>query len=553
MRYVALLFLLIVAASAQTNKKEDSSSIEGRALNSVTSEPVGKASLLLMRTDSTQPSYDWARSYGAISDAGGVFVIRNIAPGKYRLRASRNGFITLEYGTRDSQRSGTELDLGHPQQLKGVDFRLTPHGVIAGTVLDADGEPLAQVQVQLLRSQYVKGKKVLATTNTASTNDLGEYRWAGLTPGKYYVYAEDFRGLPPASESKEEYVPVYYPGVANAAGAIPVEVAPGANVRGVDLMLRKAPTATVKGRVVIDLPDAYGTPAVRFSLETGHDNSAAGSWHVPSARVNASGEFEVRGLTPGSYTAMAEIAKGGRGYTGSTAVEVAGTDIEGVVITIGIGVSVSGRIRVEGETSQDLQGTAVRFQRGGPGVEFNSPGWTCRIARDRTFKIENLDPARYGVLIDGLPDGYYAKSIRVGEVEITYSGVDLTTGALGQVDILLSPKAGLVSGSVQNPKTGQPTSGVTVVLVPKEKERLAISTFYRETATDEHGRFTFKSVIPGEYKAYAWEDVEASAWLDRDFMQPFEDKGEPVTVGENARANVQVNLIPADSQIDKLK
>jgi hypothetical protein len=318
-------------------------------------------------------------------------------------------------------------------------------------------------------------------------------------------------------------------------------------------VLRKAPTATVKGRVVIELPDAHGPLDVRFSAQTGHDNSAVGTWRTPPAKVDALGGFEIHGLTPGTYHAQAAIGKGGRSFTGSTTVDVAGTNIDGVVITIGSGVSVAGRIRVEGESNQEFQSTSVRLQRGGPTIEFDSPGWTCRVARDRTFKIDNLDPGRYGILIDGLPDGYYAKRIRMGEVDIVYTGVELTSGALGQLDILVSAKAGLVSGMAQNPKTSQPASGATVVLVPKERDRLAISAFYQQAVTDEHGRFTFKSVIPGEYKVYAWEGVEASAWLDRDFMQPLEDKGEPVTVGENARATVQVNLIPDDAEVGRLK
>ena len=75
-----------------------------------------------MRTDPTQPSFNWSRSYGAASDSNGNFVIRNIDLGKYRLRASRTGFITLEYGARGSQRSGSEVDLIRAQQLKNADF-----------------------------------------------------------------------------------------------------------------------------------------------------------------------------------------------------------------------------------------------------------------------------------------------------------------------------------------------------------------------------------------------------------------------------------------------
>ena len=175
------------------------------------------------------------------------------------------------------------------------------------------------------------------------------------------------------------------------------------------------------------------------------------------------------------------------------------------------------------------------------------------IAQDRTFRIENLDPDRYGVLLNGLPDGFYTKSIRVGDVDITYTGVDLASGTPGQIDILVSQKAALVSGIARNLATGRPPPDATVVMLPKEKERLPIPAFYLQAATDQYGRFTFKNVVPGEYQVYAWEDVESSAWLDPDFMKPLAGKGASVTVGEGAQAVVQVNLIPADSGNEKPK
>jgi len=76
------------------------------------------------------------------------------------------------------------------------------------------------------------------------------------------------------------------------------------------------------------------TPSVTFFERSGHDNSAASSFRGFPGRVNASGEFEVRGLTPGSYTAQAEVSKDGRGHTGRVTVDVAGTNVENVLITI---------------------------------------------------------------------------------------------------------------------------------------------------------------------------------------------------------------------------
>jgi hypothetical protein len=55
-------------------------------------------------------------------------------------------------------------------------------------------------------------------------------------------------------------------------------------------------------------------------------------------------------------------------------------------------------------------------------------------------------------------------------------------------------------------------------------------------------------VVPGEYRVYAWEDVEYGAWMDPDFMKPLESRGEAVSVSEGGRQAIQVNLIPAVSQ-----
>lgn len=550
MRHVAVLLLLPLAVPAQTAKPEEFSTVQGRVINAVTGDPVGKASLRLIRTDATGTSENWTRSYTASSDSTGNFAIRNIDPGKYRLRASRNGFVTLEYGARGSKRFGTVLDLDSAQQLKGADLRLTPCSVIMGRVVDAEGEPLERAQVQLLRHQYVNGKKGLSTTATRYTNDLGDYRLYGLDPGRYYIYVENFsEQLAPASVAAESYVPMYYPGAAEAAGAVPIDVGAGAQVVAADMMLRKARTATVKGRVVVTLPGAADIPEVTATPRAGHNNRAATEWHSSPAKVNATGQFEIPNLTPGSYWVGAAVVMGRLWHTSpSTMVDVAGADIEGIVLSIGPGLSIAGRIRVDGKTTQGgFQNANIKLRRGGPTADFSDHGST-RIAKDGAFKEDGLDPGVYGILVGGLPDGFYTKSIRVGDAEVMYSGIDLTSGASGPVEILVSPSAGLVSGVAQNRKTGKPAANATVVLVPQEKERLEIFAFYQQATTDQSGRFKLKSVAPGEYKVYAWEDVQSTAWMDSDFMKQFEGKGESVTVREATQVNVQVNLIPADSE-----
>ena len=105
--------------------------------------------------------------------------------------------------------------------MTGVDFKLTPHGVVSGKITDEDGDPMEGVQVQIMRIAYNQGKKQLQMNGGEQTNDLGEYRMSGITPGKYYL-AAIYRNrrpvmmmMPGTQESaspQEDYVTTYYPG-----------------------------------------------------------------------------------------------------------------------------------------------------------------------------------------------------------------------------------------------------------------------------------------------------------------------------------------------------
>jgi hypothetical protein len=54
--------------------------------------------------------------------------------------------------------------------------------------------------------------------------------------------------------------------------------------------------------------------------------------------------------------------------------------------------------------------------------------------------------------------------------------------------------------------------------------------FYKVVTSDQYGHFVIKNVDPGEYKAYAWEDVELGAYMDPDFLKPVENRGQAVSI-----------------------
>jgi hypothetical protein len=181
--------LLLVAALFSQTKPEDLCTVEGQVLNLATGAPVRKAEVVLHGIEPPAASTAVPVTYSTVTDACGNFAINGIEPGKYRLSASRTGFVPTQYGARGLSRRGTTLSLQPGKHLKDLAVRLTPHAVIAGRVVDEKREPIVLGQVQAMTYSFRAGKKELAASQTVHTNDLGEYRIYGLSPGKYYVTA----------------------------------------------------------------------------------------------------------------------------------------------------------------------------------------------------------------------------------------------------------------------------------------------------------------------------------------------------------------------------
>jgi protocatechuate 3,4-dioxygenase beta subunit len=546
------LLLLPLALAAQT-KPDDSCSISGQVSNAATGEPVRRALVYLRRIDSSPGVTNIQVSHTGTTDATGRFAIAGIAPGKYRLSAERSGFIATQYGSRAPNKAGTLLTLEPGQKSSDLAMRLTPHGVIAGRVLDEEGEPVSGVDVQVSRQQYMQGRKQMSRSGGASTNDLGEYRVFGLAPGHYYVSATS-RQNPMLPQTEDEYVTTFFPRTTDAAAAAPIDVGPGAQLRNIDIPLAKMHTVTVKGRVTNEVrPPGGGETAQRTYINvmlSARNAMVVGAGYTRGASVTPQGTFEFRGVTPGSYFVVAAINTPGKSFTARAAIQVGGSNIEGISLTIRGGVPVSGRVRVEGETTASIASVRVVLQPAEIGGILFGPIPTQQVKEDGSFQLDDVGADRYTVSVSGLPEGFYVTRVRSANLDVLAGGLDVAAGSPAPLDVVLSPNAGQVTGTVLDPKTQKAAAAVTVVLVPQEKERRDREAFYQTTITDQSGRFTFKSVVPGEYRVYAWAEAEYGAWMDPDFLKPQESRGEAVSIQEGGRQAVQVNLIPADPQGD---
>ena len=533
---------------AQTNqapaqpetKPEDLCVLDGQVANLATGAPIRKAEITLRgiapATTGAMPG-----AYTATSDAGGNFSIKDIEPGKYRLSAQRTGFVTLQYGARGPMRGATTLSLSPGQHLKDLSLRLVPHAVITGRVVDKNNEPVASAWVRTMRYSYQMGRRQLTPAGGATTNDLGEYRIYGLAPGRYYLAAkEQDNNWETAMDASavpalEEYTTTYFPGTKDPTAAVPIEVSAGAQMRGVNLTLVKARTFRVRGRV-----------------EGHHDEQITlgprgqSGWMSIDRQFHGTGQkggFELEGILPGAYTLTAFARSDNKTLSARQEVDVGDSNIENLVLVLASGSEVSGHVIVEGVNPPNLDSVIVALS---PRDQSRMMlGSSVDHVHDGDFTVSDVARDVYYLQVMGLPDGYWVKSVHMGDQEVRDTDIDMTSGPSGSITITLAPNAGEIDGAAINEQQ-QPAPGATVVLVPETKLRDRQEA-YKTTTSDQAGRFSLKNLTPGDYKLFAWEDVEYGAYMDPDFLRPVEDRGQSVSIQEGSRESVQLNAIPADS------
>ena len=534
------------ALTSSEVKPEDLAAIEGTVRNSANGQPVRKAELTLRRGE-PRPGSQVPAMFTTTTDDAGKFTMRDLEPGAYRLTVSRTGFAGTEYGARGPLRGGTTLNLSAHQRLTGIDFRLSPHAVITGRIVDVDGEPVANVSVSALRYRYFMGRRQLVPVGNAGTNDLGEYRIFGLASGRYYVsgthqgsmfsMAEDRSAAP---QTQEGYVPTYYPGTAELRSAALVDATSGNEIQQLNFRLSRSRAVRVRGRII----NQTGKTDRGSNVMLQPKDVAGMMGPYRSFASGPEGQFELRSVPPGSYTliAMAQDDQQ-RMISVRQSLEVGVNNVENVIVTISPGIELRGDVRAEEPGTLNLTAVRVALRPSDPGVMYGGmPGGT--VSENGRFTLMNVQPDRYSVTVAGLPDGFYVQSIRMEEVDALESGLDLTRGAAGSLQIVLSGKAAQVEGAVTNEKQ-EPVAGSTVVLIPTSEKRREQFQFHKTVNTDQHGHFILKGLEPGEYKLFAWEDIENGAWMDPEVLQPAESKGKTIVLRQSSRESVDMRVIPA--------
>ena len=422
-RIVLLAFFL----SAQ-DRPPDLCELSGSVVDYVTGEPLNRVQLF------ADPLEGGPKAQTA-TDAKGNFTLVDLKPGRYRLHGTRNGYIDMYYGARRPDSKGTPISLAPGQRMADVKFKLMPFAVIAGTVRESDGEPITGASVTLLRLRYRAEGAEWERTENAQTDDLGQFRFTGLSPGKYFARASP--SLPSADETGEDHggkdaprealVGAAYGGSRDLAGARPIEIGPGARVTGIDFMLPRSRIFHVRGHATTPA----GTDAEVW-LSSGGVNDRGGESYRGVLKAN--GDFDIPGIPAGSYTLWANARKreakqpfDSGMYTDffeplrtAMPVPVGGRDVDGLRIAVEDGAEIAGHIAVADEGDVKLSGARVFFH----GVYEDYPPAFAKP--DQTFSV-TLAAGHYEVLVADT-DGSrkrVIRSIRSADVDVLRDGLTI--------------------------------------------------------------------------------------------------------------------------------
>lgn len=434
-----LVTALLQGGAPAPQQPAEKGSIEGIVVSATTGEPLARAEVALWPVLTPQEREDYRRD-GNVPDApsvrtegDGKFLFKDLNPRPYRIMASRNGFAQQVYGQKASTSvqdplftvmfgPATIIDVQPGQTSRNITFRMVQAGVISGRVRDSAGAPVSGAAVVLMRARYNgTGRRTLQQVDSAPIDDRGEYRFYWIPAGRYYLVVNHgavsgFRGI----VENSDLIPTFYPGTIDPERATPVEVQAGTELAAIDILLPPRVTRhRIRGRV-IDGATGKAPMSAEIVLRPKIDrgvwlSGSDGSYAVVSPTTGA---FEFRDVLPGAYWLISSLASRGddalspeqleqlrtrsdlwrtedRSRPGvQISVDVAGADLNDIVLTLTRGATVPVRLTVEGQelsSLKDADNIRVSLEtKSGFGDGSGSDPSTPRLNSDGVARIVNV-------------------------------------------------------------------------------------------------------------------------------------------------------------------
>lgn len=285
MSRAALTILFFGVFSAFGISQRPTFSVQGIVLRDSSGDPMSKARVELRGGPLSEEST-------TTTESDGRFYFHNLPAGAYEITVRRDGFAPSEFGQKWPGGPGVPFQLRPGQPVPGLVVRMVPAATISGRIADRNGQPMANAQVQALKSTFQGELRILIPVLQVRSSVSGEFRLYGLPAGRYFVnvivppYSANSqllvmgggRTIPNApyqassqqrsilgqsafttspgsnSQSEQDVGPIYFPSTPYIQNAAPIDLTPGSEYTGANIQMTPVGRYTVCGTV-------YGIPA----------------------------------------------------------------------------------------------------------------------------------------------------------------------------------------------------------------------------------------------------------------------------------------------------
>jgi hypothetical protein len=524
------LALAMMATVAFTRQAECAElyRVSGTVVDAQSGAPLPRVRVALARHE--QPSAETTM----VTGADGRFSF-DVPGGKFTLnalyRGLREGFgqRTLGAGFGTAVITGPDLDTSQ------LVFRWRGFGAITGKVSDEWGGPIEAALVQVQRLFVFAGERQVKTYGWYWTNDLGEYYFGPLAEGTYFVAvtghpwysAADLSVGPnrPPGESLS-YAPQYYPNATDPAGAAPIVVKAGGEVRA-DFTLTAMPGAAIRVHAEAIKPDAG---ELQLQLAMAGIRGAESYQRVQAVYGDSA---VLSGIPPGHYT-LRLFSSGQAGVFAQQTVDVGTGDVD-VALAPQPWPTIAGKVDFK-KPEMARHGTLMVVlidQDTGHSI-------MARVGADGSFSIPSGPVGKARVLLSG-QDGFSVESIDAQGAGLLDDMLDIAGGAAVRLHIVANEDTGRVQGYATNGP--HPQEGALVVLAPLRPDAKAHE--YRAFQSDSDGSFDFRDVRAGDYLLFAVDDVGLE-YARREAIQGFLSNAKPIHVEARGNQREQIPIIPAE-------
>jgi protocatechuate 3,4-dioxygenase beta subunit len=534
---------------ARDAAKTGTAALAGRVVSLESGRPLRRA---VVRASS--PEVREGRSVS--TDAEGRWEFKDLPAGRFQISVQKGGYVPLSYGQRRPFEQGRPVDLAEGQRVDKLEIALPKGSVVAGRIADEFGEPIAGARVSAMRHRFMSGQRRLMPVPSPgasdTTDDLGQYRLHGLSPGDYYVSASIGGLTLEQSADRTGYAPTYYPGTPALNEAQRVTLAIAQEVPEINFALAPTRVAKISGTAMTSSGKPMANGMIMLTSPGGL--GMGGSPLVGAAMTKPDGAFVISNVAPGEYrlemmaaSAVESVANTGTTMgmsvteTASMPITVAGQDLAGVVLAAAPTATATGRVAFEGTPPSETAIAGVMIAALPESLTALPFGGTARVRGDGGFELKGLSGRRFLRL--NPPAGWYLKSVRINDTDVTDTAVEFASGeSVSGLEFLLTQQTSTLTGTVQDAK-GQPVADYVVVAFASDSRRWGPQTrFVRTARPDQTGAFKLTGLPPEDYLVVALEYLEPGEEGDAEQLERLRPGAKSVTIKEGAATTISLTL-----------